>query len=395
MATIELINVEKRFGDFHAVKPLNLKINSGEFVVLLGPSGCGKTTTLRMISGLESVSTGNILFDGEDVTWRHPGERNSAFVFQFFALYPHLTARKNIAFPLEAELSNQKEKQIFSGPLSVIDRVFVDGIRTQVERWQERNRINQQVDEVAQLLRIEHLLDKRPGALSGGDQQRIALARALVRRPEVFLMDEPLGALDAEFRETMRTEIKRLHIEHEATTVYVTHDQIEAMAMGDRIVVMSNAVVQQVGTPAEVYHDPSNIFVARFIGSPGMNLMPGKYADGKVHIHDNVYQVPDSWKSTLGTQLNSDGDVIVGFRPEAVKVSESGDIRAEVYSEDLYGGYSMLHLDIGNDSDIIHGRVARSVVFEIGDNVQFNIDPDMVRFFDPDTGEALHKGGAA
>ncbi len=175
----------------------------------------------------------------------------------------------------------------------------------------------------------------------------------------------------------------------------MTHDQIEAMAMGDRIVVMSNAVVQQVGTPAEVYHDPSNIFVARFIGSPGMNLMPGKYTDGKVHIHDNVYQVPDSWKSVLGTQLNSDGDVIVGFRPEAVKVTESGDIRAEVYSEDLYGGYSMLHLDIGNDSDIIHGRVARSVVFEIGDNVQFNIDPEMVRFFDPDTGEALHKGGAA
>jgi multiple sugar transport system ATP-binding protein len=392
MATIELINVEKKFGDFHAVKPLNLTINSGEFVVLLGPSGCGKTTTLRMISGLESVSTGNILFDNQDVTWRHPGERNSAFVFQFFALYSHLTARQNIAFPLEAELDHQLQQE---GLLGEIKRIFVNGIQVQWERWKERDRINQQVDEVAKMLRIEHLLERRPGALSGGDQQRIALARALVRRPSVFLMDEPLGALDAEFREAMRSEIKRLHIEQKATTVYVTHDQVEAMAMGDRIVVMSNAVVQQVGTPSEVYHNPSNTFVARFIGSPGMNLMSGQYVDGKIYLPRGAYPVPNAWKSSLNQSLNSDGNVIVGFRPEAVTVNGSGDIQAEVYSEDLYGGYSMLHLSLGDDTDIVHGRVARNIVFDIGDNVQFSIDPEMVRFFDPETGLALQKGGDA
>ncbi|HEX2623413.1 MAG TPA: ABC transporter ATP-binding protein, partial [Phototrophicaceae bacterium] len=214
MANIDLKQVEKKFGDQYAVKPLDLKIHDGEFIVLLGPSGCGKTTTLRMISGLEAVSGGNILFDGKDVTWNHPSERNIAFVFQFFALYSHLTARDNIAFPLQAE-------------------------------GQNRDSIKKQVAEVAKMLRIEHLLDKRPGGLSGGDQQRVALARALIRRPAAFLMDEPLGALDAEFREAMRGEIKRLHIDQHATTVYVTHDQIEAMAMGDRIIVMSRAEVQQ------------------------------------------------------------------------------------------------------------------------------------------------------
>src|SRR5512147_3024537 len=222
MATIELRKVEKKFGDSHAVKPLDLTIRDGEFVVLLGPSGCGKTTTLRMISGLEAVTTGDILLDNRNVTWLHPSARDIAFVFQFFALYPHMTAYQNIAFPLQAQGA-------------------------------ARSAVTQRVEDVAHMLQIEHLLNSRPGSLSSGDQQRVALARALVRRPAAFLMDEPLGALDAEFRETMRAEIKRLHIDQHATTVYVTHDQIEAMAMGDRIVVMSNAIVQQVGTPAQVY----------------------------------------------------------------------------------------------------------------------------------------------
>ena len=290
MANIEFRLTEKKFGNQYAVKPLNLTIHDGEFVVLLGPSGCGKTTTLRMISGLEAVSGGQILFDGKDVTWNHPSDRNIAFVFQFFALYSHLTAGENIAFPLQAE-------------------------------GQSREAIKQRVAEVAHLLKIEPLLDKRPGGLSGGDQQRIALARALVRRPAAFLMDEPLGALDAEFRETMRAEIKRLHIDQNATTIYVTHDQIEAMAMGDRIVVMSNAEVQQAATPAEVYHTPANLFVARFIGSPGMNLVPGRYEDGIVYLDgDNKFEVPDGWRGTLGSRLNSDGRVIIGFRPEAASV---------------------------------------------------------------------------
>jgi multiple sugar transport system ATP-binding protein len=225
MATIELTKVEKKFGSVYAVKPMDITINDGEFVALLGPSGCGKTTTLRMISGLEAVTGGNITLNGRDVTWAHPSARDISYVFQFYALYPHMSAWENIAFPLQAQQVRREE-------------------------------VSQRVREMARLLQIEHLLNRRPGALSGGDQQRVALARALVRRPAAFLMDEPLGALDADFRETMRAEIKKLHISQNATSVYVTHDQIEAMAMADRIVVMSNAVVQQTGTPAEVYYNP-------------------------------------------------------------------------------------------------------------------------------------------
>ena len=249
MATIELQQVEKKFGDLPAVKPLDLTINDGEFVVLLGPSGCGKTTTLRMISGLEAVTGGRILLNGKEVTWKHPSERDMAFVFQFYALYSHLSVRQNIAFPLQAQ-------------------------------GMKREAIDKRVNEVVDILRIRHLLRLRPGKLAGGDQQRVALARALVRRPAAFLMDEPLGALDAELRESMRAEIKNLHLAQQATTVYVTHDQIEAMAMGDRIVVMSKAEVQQVGTPMEVYYNPANLFVARFIGSPGMNLLKGEVLRG-------------------------------------------------------------------------------------------------------------------
>ncbi len=358
MATIELKKVEKKFGEFHAVRPMDLTIHDGEFVVLLGPSGCGKTTTLRMISGLEAVTGGQILLNGRDVTWAHPSQRDIAFVFQFFALYSHLTVRQNIAFPLQA----QREP---------------------------KETVRQRVAEVARLLEIGHVLDARPGALSGGDQQRVALARALVRRPAAFLMDEPLGALDADFRETMRAEIKRLHIDQHATTVYVTHDQIEAMAMGDRIVVMSNAIVQQVGTPAQVYHDPSNMFVARFIGSPGMNLVPGRYAQGKVRIPDcGDYAVPVPWVAPLDRALNGDGDVILGFRPEAAQVVENGDLPATVYANDLHGGYAMLHLDLCNNQ-LVHVRASRGTFFSIDTAVRFSLNPAMVRFFDPKTEAAI------
>jgi multiple sugar transport system ATP-binding protein len=279
MANVELIQVEKRFGDLQAVKPMDLTIHDGEFVVLLGPSGCGKTTTLRMISGLEAVTGGRILIDGRDVTWVHPAERNISFVFQFFALYPHLSAWQNIAFPLQAE-------------------------------GESRANVRARVTEVAEMLGIEHLLQIRPRALSGGDKQRVGLARALVRRPAAFLMDEPIGALDADARETMRAEIKQFHIKLNATTVYVTHDQVEAMAMGDRIVVMSDAVVQQVGTPEEVYYKPTNLFVARFLGSPGMNLIPGQLSDG-------VVQLPGSNQALLSPGWKATGRGDPGFPPRS------------------------------------------------------------------------------
>jgi multiple sugar transport system ATP-binding protein len=362
MATIDLRQVEKKFGDSHAVKPLDLTIQDGEFVVLLGPSGCGKTTTLRMISGLEAVSSGNILLDGRDVTWAHPSQRDIAFVFQFFALYSHMTARENIAFPLQAQ-------------------------------GEKRDQIAARVRDVSQMLKIEHLLEARPGSLSGGDQQRVALARALVRRPAAFLMDEPLGALDAEFRESMRAEIKQLHLRQHATTVYVTHDQIEAMAMGDRIVIMSRAVVQQVGTPHDVYHNPSNLFVARFIGSPGMNLIDGRYRTGNVILPGgSVINVPDRWRGALERGLGADGKVIVGFRPEAVRVASDSEIAAAVYADDLHGGYSMLHLEL-SDGVIVHGRVGRDARYTIGERVTFGIAPEMIRFFNPRSEAAIQPDG--
>lgn len=363
MATIHLQNVEKKFGDRYAVEPLNLTIHDGEFVVLLGPSGCGKTTTLRMISGLEAVSSGDILFNDKNVTWLHPSQRDIAFVFQFFALYSHMSARENIAFPLQAQGMN-------------------------------RDDIGKRVQEVAKMLKIDHILNQRPGGLSGGDQQRVALARSLVRRPAAFLMDEPLGALDAEFRETMRVEIKQLHIDQGATTVYVTHDQIEAMAMSDRIVIMSNAVVQQVGTPTEVYYNPSNLFVARFIGSPGMNLIRGKYYAGEVHLPgDNRYVLPEVWRGALEEGLPADGSVVVGFRPEAVLLDGAQPLRSNVYADDLHGGYNMLHLELER-GEIVHARAGRDVNASIGQPFNFGLDPAMVRFFHPETERAIMSSGS-
>jgi multiple sugar transport system ATP-binding protein len=360
MATIELKQVEKKFGDVYAVQPMDLTIADGEFVVLLGPSGCGKTTTLRMISGLEAVTHGQILIDRRDVTWKHPSDRDIAFVFQFFALYPHMTVRQNISFTLEAQGVPKAE-------------------------------IEQRVQETAKLLQIEHLLRLRPKALSGGDRQRVTLARALVRRPAAFLMDEPLGALDAEFRALMRAEIKRLHLAQHATTVYVTHDQVEAMAMGDRIVVMSNAVVQQAGTPAQVYYDPANLFVARFIGSPGMNLIPGHFVDGVLHLPgDNQWPLPAHWAQALADHLDGDG-VILGFRPEAARLTPDGAIGAAVYADALHGAYTMLHLSLDGERGeaMAHVRAERDANYTIGTPLRFDLDPAMVRFFDSKTEQAI------
>ncbi len=360
MAQIELKQVAKKFGDVYAVQPMDLTIQDGEFVALLGPSGCGKTTTLRMISGLEAVSSGQILIDGNDVTWNHPSARDIAFVFQFFALYPHMTVRQNIAFTLEAQKVPKAEAE-------------------------------KRVLDVARLLQIEHLLRLRPKSLSGGDRQRVTLARALVRHPKAFLMDEPLGALDADFRATMRAEIKRLHLVQQATTVYVTHDQIEAMAMSDRIVIMSNASVQQIGTPAQVYYDPANLFVARFIGSPGMNLVKGRYADGMVQLPGgNQLPVPARWQPALANKLSSD-EVMLGFRPEAAQITANGALNTQVYASALHGAYAMLHLALDGEKGeaMTHVRAVKNTSYPIGTPLRFDLDPQMVRFFDPKTELAL------
>src|SRR6185436_17144291 len=247
MAEIVLRDIEKFFGDNYVIRKLNLTIAHKEFVVLLGPSGCGKTTTLRSIAGLEEIDTGDILIEGRPVQQLEAGDRDIAFVFQLFALYPHLTTYENIAFPLRATRESRSE-------------------------------VDRKVREVAHSLRIEHLLSRRPSQLSGGDMQRVAIGRALVRRPKALLMDEPIGALDAKLREEMRSELKRLHIENDATTVYVTHDQVEAMSLADRIAIMNEGVLQQVGSPSEVYRDPANLFVAQFVGSPVMNISRARVA---------------------------------------------------------------------------------------------------------------------
>lgn len=358
MATIELKDVAKKFGEKFAVKPMNMTIQDGEFVVLLGPSGCGKTTTLRMISGLETVSSGNIYLNGRDVTWAHPSDRDIAYVFQFYALYPHMTVKENVSFTLQAQSVKKDE-------------------------------IDKRVKEVAELLKIKHLLRRRPGALSGGDQQRVALARALIRRPAAFLMDEPLGALDAEFRESMRAEIKALHIAQHGTTVYVTHDQIEAMAMGDRIVVMSNAAIQQIGTPAEIYHNPANLFVANFIGSPGMNLVKCHFIDGKIIFPGgSEFQTHNKQKDAIYLQIGNDKDVILGFRPEAVRVVEDNKIEAKIFLTEMNGSNVLLDLHVG-ETEIVRARINRGDSYQIGSKIYFDLDPQLVRFFNPATEAAL------
>src|SRR5579863_6347362 len=242
MAEIKLENVAKTFGTFAAVKGVNFTVDHGSFFVILGPSGCGKTTTLRMTAGLELPTSGRILLDGEDVTALPASARDIAFVFQLFALYPHMNVRQNIGFPLRCQNFPRAE-------------------------------IRQSVEETARLLRIDHLLDRRIGGLSGGDRQRVALGRAIVRRPKAFLMDEPLGALDSEFRRLMCGELRELHDRVDATSVYITHDQLEAMAMADCIAVMNRGRVEQLGTPREIYERPVSLFVADFIGSPPMNFL--------------------------------------------------------------------------------------------------------------------------
>ncbi len=358
MADIELQQVEKRFDEMFAVRPLDLTIKDGEFVALLGPSGCGKTTTLRMIAGLETTSGGRIILNGKDVTRLKPSERDVAMVFQFFALYPHLTTRENIAFPLQAE-------------------------------GETKSNIEQRVREVAAMLRVEPLLKLRPGSLSSGDQQRVALARALVRRPACFLMDEPLGALDADFRESMRSEIKHLHLQQKGTTVYVTHDQIEAMAMADRIVVMNQGEVQQVGTPAEVYHTPRNLFVARFIGSPGMNLVRGVWAGDHVSLPlDNRYKLPAQWQAAL-YGVPAENGITIGFRTEDVLLRADGPLAGTVISAGLLGSFTMLAIDLGDGQSIIEARVSRDMRVSAGDHVRFDLKPDMVRVFDSKTERAI------
>ncbi|WP_284619750.1 ABC transporter ATP-binding protein [Aquabacterium humicola] len=290
MAEIRIQNLQKRFADFTAVKNSSLVLEDGKFVVLLGPSGCGKTTTLRMIAGLEFPTDGTITLDGSDVTYLRPRERDIAMVFQLFALYPHMGVRDNLEFPLRNE----------GVPRAEIDR---------------------RINEVASILRIEHLLGSRVGGLSGGDRQRVALGRAIVRQPKAFLMDEPLGTLDAEFRELMCVELRKLHERLRTTTVFVTHDQNEAMALADHIVVMNNGEILQADDPHGIYNFPSCVFVARFIGRPPMNLLQVR---GGVSGGDDRVQVDGQHIAVPPLQGDAPG-ALLGVRPEHVRLQPAGE----------------------------------------------------------------------
>src|SRR4051794_38034189 len=290
MAEIRVQNLQKSFGDFVAVRDSSFTVNDGDFFCLLGPSGCGKTTTLRMIAGLELPTSGKILLDGEDVTFKRAAERDIAFVFQLFALYPHMNVRKNIAFPL-------------------------------VSQGVPRDEIRQRVEEAARLLRIDHILNRSVSGLAGGDRQRVALGRAIVRRPKVFLMDEPLGTLDAEFRDLMVRELRELHNRIGATTVYVTHDQLEAMAMTDKIAVMNRGVVEQFATPQQIYDRPVSMFVADFIGSPPMNFLAVRAAVNKgtraLRVNGASVAVPEVHEDLAETEF------ALGIRPEHIRFDDS------------------------------------------------------------------------
>jgi multiple sugar transport system ATP-binding protein len=352
MATVELRNVKKRYGAVEAIKNLDLSVGEGEFCALLGPSGCGKSTLLRMIAGLEVATEGQIFIGGVDVTNTPPAKRGIAMVFQSYALYPHMTVRQNIGFSLS----------VAKAPKDVITK---------------------RVGEVAKMLQLEHLLDRRPAQLSGGQRQRVAIGRALVREPKVFLFDEPLSNLDAMLRVQMRVEIAKLHQELKSTMIYVTHDQVEAMTLADKIVVLDHGVISQVGTPMELYNDPANKFVASFIGSPTMNFVAGeaKAAAGK----DAVVNLPGGHAITLTTRrgLSNPGHVEVGIRPEHVRLAGPGDPAASL------GGTVQILERLGNATIMYVDTDAGQIVVQddgdartkAGDNVSVIFDPARVHVF--------------
>ncbi|WP_310583899.1 ABC transporter ATP-binding protein [Deinococcus sp.] len=352
MAEIRLEHLHKRFTDFVAVHDSTLTIAGGEFLVLLGPSGCGKTTTLRMIAGLELPTSGQILLGGEDVTFRRARERDIAFVFQMFALYPHMTVRQNISFPLLNERVSKQETQ-------------------------------RRVGEIARMLQIEHLLARKVTGLSGGDRQRVALGRAIVRKPKAFLMDEPLGTLDAEFREQMCLELRQLHDRLGATTVYVTHDQSEAMAMADKIVVMDQGRILQADTPDRLYDCPSCVFVGRFIGAPPMSFLTGGAAvragDRHLLVDDVPVAVPEQYAACE--------EALLGLRPERVSISSAGGLRGEVMSAEYLGSHQIV--TVQTRAGVARARVDKGLPVRLGESVGLTFEPDSLILYDARTEQRL------
>jgi multiple sugar transport system ATP-binding protein len=349
MARVELKDLSKSWGNAVGVKQMSLDIADGEFLVLLGPSGCGKTTTMRMVAGLEDPSTGEVWIGDRCVNGLEPKDRDVAMVFQSYGLYPNMTVEENISFPLRI-------------------------------RGMPGAQIKPAVLKAAAQVELTDYLDRRPKELSGGQRQRVALARAIVRQPKVFLMDEPLSNLDAKLRVTMRSHIKHLHHTLGVTTIYVTHDQIEAMTLADRVVVMSRAEIQQIGTPEVIYNQPANLFVAGFIGSPSMNLIAGALRGG-------VFEAPGVSVPGFGTQ--SLPDVVLGVRAEdmAVTAPEQAQIRAEVFSFELTGDSTLVMVRIGEQ--VVTARAAKDYRARIGEPAGFAVSAHQCHIFDGQTQNRL------
>ena len=357
MTAVLFQNVEKRFDSVTALKTLTLEVPQEKFVALLGPSGCGKTTALRILAGLEMPTAGRVFIGGRDVTRLQPRDRDIAMVFQSYALYPHMTIRDNIAYPL------------WLRDVPAVER-------------------EQKVMEVAKSLEVEHLLDRKPRQLSGGQRQRIALARAIVRDPAAFLMDEPLSNLDARLRLAMRGEIKRLCQRLGTTTIYVTHDQAEAMTMADLVAVMGEGVLQQVAPPEEVYDRPANRFIATFVGSPPMNVLKAIVADGAVRVHDCALPIPMARRAELSSAHVAE----LGIRPEDIHLVAPGapnSLNGEVYVVEPMGSETMVDVRVGPDR--ISVRAGKGFRAAIGSEVGVNFDIADACFFDASGVTIVHR----
>lgn len=364
MAKLLIRNLSKEYsGGVKAVKDFNLTINDEEFIVFVGPSGCGKSTTLRMIAGLESISGGELLIDDKVVNNLHPKDRDIAMVFQNYALYPHMTVFGNMAFSLKLRKVPKKE-------------------------------INERVHKAAKILDIESLLERKPKALSGGQRQRVALGRAIVRDAKVFLMDEPLSNLDAKLRTQMRAEITKLHKELKTTTIYVTHDQTEAMTMASRIVVLKDGVIQQVGTPREIYARPNNIFVGSFIGAPAMNFIEGTLTEAGLDVVGMIISLPSEQINHLKAIGYLNKSLVVGVRPEHIRRSDKPeqsnrkfDFKTNVELAELTGSEIILHVKL-NEKALI-AKVDAMEPFETGQSIEMTFDFENIHFFDKETTERI------
>jgi len=351
VANLRIRDLVKTYDKTEVLHSINLDVEDGEFVVFVGPSGCGKSTTLRLVAGLEEVTSGSIEIAGRAVNNLEPKDRDIAMVFQNYAIYPHMTVRKNIGFGLRSSKAPKPEKA-------------------------------KRIESVAELLGMTEYLDRKPSQLSGGQRQRVAIGRAMVRDPAVFLFDEPLSNLDAQLRTQMRLEIKKLHQRVGSTIVFVTHDQVEAMTMADRIVIMKDGHIQQVGTPAEVYHQPANIFVAQFIGAPSMNMIPGQVNGG------GAIALSTGGTIEVQRELPEGRRIILGIRPEDLHPGQgNGVIEGSVNVREPLGHETLIYVGTSN-GDVIAKADGRTPP-EIGEVVQLGADPENLHVFDAETGEAL------